>query len=537
VLELFSLAEPGNIYTRISNPTSDVFEKRMALLEGGVGALATSSGQAALTIAMMTILNAGDEVVSASTLYGGSYHLLGDTLPKFGIKATFVDSDDPAKVRAAITDKTRVLYAETIGNPKLNVLNIPALSAIAKEFKIPLIVDSTFATPYVCQPISHGADIVIHSATKWIGGHGTSIGGMIVDSGNFDWIKSGKFPGFVTPDPGYANMVYANDWGTLAFIVKARVQVMRDLGSCISPFNSFLLLLGLETLHVRMREHCNNTYAVAKFLAKHPLVSWVSYPGLPDHPTHDLAKKLFTNNLFGAVVVFGIRGGLAAGKKLIGNVGVWSHLANVGDSKSLIIHPASTTHLQLTKPELEACGVTEDLIRLGKFIFFFFFFFPHPFFSDVFFFFSAHTAVGLENIEDLITDLDQALYKAAPFPNLESVTGEGIDCNDEAIIKWVCSVSAQPHGDPPVVRPTVIAVIGLSDKETRPSYRVARKMQRLGYKIIPINPSHSQILGEKCYKSLAEIDHDVDVIQIFRAKEYSVELAREGCPLRIPYCC
>jgi O-acetylhomoserine (thiol)-lyase len=503
--ELFSLAEPGNIYTRISNPTNDVFEKRMALLEGGVGALATSSGQAALTITMLTILQAGDEIVSSSTLYGGSFHLLADTLTKFGIKSTFVDSSDPENFRQAITDKTRCIYAETIGNPKLNVLDISAVAKIAHDNKIPLIVDSTFTTPYLCQPVKFGADIIIHSATKWIGGHGTSIGGVIIDSGNFDWSKSGKFPGFVKPDASYNNMVYASDWGTLAFIVKARVQIMRDIGSCISPFNTFLLLMGLETLHVRMKEHSKNAMAVAKFLSKHPLVTWVNYPGLPDHTTHEIAKQYFRTDMFGAVVVFGIRGGLEAGKKFIEGLSIWSHLANVGDAKSLVIHPASTTHQQLTKDELEKCGVSEDLIRL---------------------------AVGLENIDDIITDLDQALFKSAPFVHPENVISDCIDCNDESIIRWVCSSSSQPHGNPPVTRPTVIAVIGLSDKEGRPSYRVARKMQRLGYKIIPINPLHSEILGEKCYKSLAEVDQLVDVIQVFRAKEYSVEIAQEALKVK-----
>jgi O-acetylhomoserine (thiol)-lyase len=326
--ELFSLDEPGNVYTRMSNPTTDVFEKRIALLEGGVGALATSSGQAAAMITMLTLLQAGDEIVAASTLYGGTYHLLADTLPKFGIRTTFVNPDAPDNFRAAMTERTRCVYAETIGNPNLNVLDIAGVAAVARAHKVPLVLDCTFTTPYLCQAFKHGCNIVLHSATKWIGGHGTSIGGIIVDGGNFDWARSGKFPGFTAPDPSYNNIVFADDFGTLAFIqkvrhtgcagvrmrvlrpgsragmhlssVQARVQMMRDLGACISPFNSFLLLLGVETLHVRMREHCANALRVATFLSTHPAVAWVKYPGLATHASYANAQRYLKDGWYGA---------------------------------------------------------------------------------------------------------------------------------------------------------------------------------------------------------------------------------------------
>nr|BBH94617.1 O-acetylhomoserine aminocarboxypropyltransferase [Thermogemmatispora argillosa] len=378
--DLFALRKFGNIYTRIMNPTQDAFERRMAALEGGVGALATASGQAAETLAILTIAEAGDEVVSSTSLYGGTYNLFRYTLPKLGITVRFVDSRQPEQFRAAITERTKAIYAEALGNPRLDMLDIEAVAAIAHEHGIPLIVDNTLPTPYLLQPLKHGADIVVHSATKFIGGHGTSIGGVIVDGGKFDW-ANGRFPGFTEPDPSYHGLRYVEAFGPLAYIVKARVQLMRDVGAAISPFNAWLFLQGLETLPLRMERHSQNALRIAEFLESHPAVSWVSYPGLPSHPQHELAKRYLTHG-YGAILGFGIKGGLEAGKMLIRHVELFSHLANVGDAKSLIIHPASTTHSQLTPDEQLETGVTPDFIRLS---------------------------IGLETVEDLIEDLDQAL--------------------------------------------------------------------------------------------------------------------------------
>jgi O-acetylhomoserine (thiol)-lyase len=380
---LFALKEQGYIYTRIHNPTVTVFEERVAQLEGGIGSLAVASGAAAITMAILNIAGAGDEIVSASTLYGGTYNLFANTLPKYGIKTHFVDPSNPENFRAAITPKTKAIFAETIGNPSLHVLDIEAVADIAHEAGIPLIVDNTFATPYLCRPIEHGADIVIHSATKWLLGNGTTLGGIIVDGGKFDW-NSPKFPDFITPDPSYHNLVYAEALGPAAYIVKARVQLLRDLGPAISPFNAFQLNLGLETLHVRMKEHIANTRKVVEYLNNHPAVEWVLYPEHDAHPDKHLTKKYLPKGA-GAIVVFGIKGGREAGTKLINHVKLWSHVANVGDAKSLIIHPASTTHQQLSAEDLKASGVTEDLIRLS---------------------------VGIENVDDLIEDLEQAIEAA-----------------------------------------------------------------------------------------------------------------------------
>jgi O-acetylhomoserine (thiol)-lyase len=380
---LFALKEAGYIYTRIHNPTVTVFEERVALLEGGVGALAVSSGMAAITLAILNIAQAGDEIVSASTLYGGTYNLFATTLPKYGIKVTLVDPDDPDNFKAAITDKTKAIFAETIGNPSLRVLDIKKVSDIAHAAGIPLIIDNTFATPYLCRPIEHGADIVIHSATKWLLGNGTTLGGVIVDGGKFDW-NSPKFPGFIEPDPSYHNLVYSEALGPVAYIIKARVQLLRDLGPSLSPQNAFQFILGLETLHVRMKEHIANTKEILNYLQQHPAIDWISYPGLEDHPDYELADKYLPKGA-GAVVVFGIKGGRDAGAKLIDSLELWAHVANVGDAKSLIIHPASTTHQQLDGEGLVASGVTEDLIRIS---------------------------VGIENAEDLIEDLEQAIEKA-----------------------------------------------------------------------------------------------------------------------------
>jgi O-acetylhomoserine (thiol)-lyase len=381
---LFALAEEGNIYTRIMNPTTDVFEKRVAALEKGVGALATASGQAAETLAILNIMGAGDELVSAAGLYGGTYNLFHYTLPKIGINVTFVDDRDPENFRAAITPKTKAVFAETVGNPSLNTLDIEGVAAVAHEAGIPLIIDNTLPSPYLVNPLEHGADVVVHSATKFIGGHGTTIGGVIVDGGKFPW-DNGKFPGFTEPDPSYHGLEIYPTLGELSFILKARIQMLRDYGPALSPFNSFLLLQGLETLPLRMTRHSENALAVAEFLRGHEKVNWVNYPGLPDHPSHQIATKYHRDGMCGAILGFGIDGGLEAGKKFIDRLELHSLLANVGDAKSLVIHPASTTHSQLSVDEQKATGVTDDYVRLS---------------------------VGIESIEDILADLDQALSGA-----------------------------------------------------------------------------------------------------------------------------
>lgn len=381
--DLFALKEPGYIYSRIHNPTVSVFEERVALLEGGVGALALASGQSAITLAILNLAQAGDEIVAASNLYGGTYNLFAVTLPKYGIEVKFVDPKDPENFRNAITDKTKAIFAETIGNPSLKVLDLEKVAAIAHENGVPLIIDNTFATPYLCRPIEHGADIVIHSATKWLLGNGTTMGGIIIDGGKFDW-NSPKFPGFTEPDPSYHDIVYSEAIGEAAYIIKARVQLLRDLGPAMSAQSAFQFTLGLETLHVRMKEHIANTKKVVEYLEAHPAVNWVLYPGHESHPDKALADKYLPKGT-GAVAVFGIAGGREAGAKLINSLQLWAHVANVGDAKSLIIHPASTTHQQLDEEGLKAAGVPEDLIRIS---------------------------IGIENAEDLIEDLEQAIEAA-----------------------------------------------------------------------------------------------------------------------------
>ncbi len=381
--DLFGLKEPGNIYTRIMNPTWSVLEERVAALEGGAAALVTSSGQAAETLAILNIAGAGDHIVASASLYGGTYNLLHYTLPRLGIETTFVDPADPANFRAAIQPNTKAVYAESLGNPKNDMLDLEAVAAIAHEANLPFIVDNTVTTPYLLRPIEWGADIVIHSLTKFLGGHGTSIGGIIVDSGKFDW-ASGRFPQYTQPDPSYHGLVPVEGFGKLAYILKARVQLLRDIGAALSPFNAFMILQGVETLGLRVQRHSDNAMKVAQFLAAHPAVNWVNYPGLPDHPTHALAQKYLRHG-FGAIIGFGINGGLEAGKRFIDSVQLLSHLANIGDAKSLVIHPASTTHQQLTEAEQIATGVTADFIRLS---------------------------IGLETIDDIIGDIDQALLSA-----------------------------------------------------------------------------------------------------------------------------
>jgi O-acetylhomoserine (thiol)-lyase len=379
---LFALKESGNIYTRIMNPTTDVLEQRLAALEGGVGGLAASSGHAAQTMTFLALCEAGDHIVTSSRLYGGTYNQFAYTLPRIGIDVTFVDPTDPLNFERAIRPNTKILYGETLGNPDISVFPFEEVSAIGQRYGIPLVIDNTFATPYLCRPIEWGANIVLHSTTKFLGGHGTTIGGAIVDGGNFNW-KSGRFANFTTPDPSYHGLVYG-DLGAPAFILKARVQILRDIGACQSPLNSWITLLGVETLSLRMERHVANTQKVAEFLAQHPCVSWVSYPGLTSHPDYERAKKYLPKGT-GAILGFGIKGGVEAGKRFIESLQLFSHLANVGDAKSLAIHPATTTHSQLSEEELPKAGVTPDFIRLS---------------------------VGLEDIEDILWDLDQALVKS-----------------------------------------------------------------------------------------------------------------------------
>ncbi len=378
---LFALQETGHIYTRISNPTTSIFENRMASLEGGIGALEVSSGHAAQVTAILTICEAGDHIVSSSTLYGGTVTQLKYSLPKLGIHTTLVDPGDPENFRRAIQPNTKIIYGETLSNPLVNIFPFEEVSAIAREVGIPLMIDNTFATPYLCRPFEWGADIITHSTTKFIGGHGTSIGGVIVDRGNFNWSKSGRFKNFTAPDPAYHNVVYADDFGPAAFISKARAGILRDFGTCQQPIASWWFLQGLETLSLRMEQHCKNAQRVAEFLESHSNVKWVMYSGLPNNPDHEKAKKYLPKGS-GAMLSFGVQGGREAGARFIDHLQLFSHVANLGDVKSLAIHPASTTHSQLTETEQLAAGVSPDLIRLS---------------------------VGLEDIEDILWDLDQAL--------------------------------------------------------------------------------------------------------------------------------
>ncbi|MGI6552759.1 MAG: O-acetylhomoserine aminocarboxypropyltransferase/cysteine synthase [Clostridia bacterium] len=377
---LFSLEEEGNIYTRIMNPTTDILEKRLSLLEGGMGALATASGQAAISLAICNLARQGDNIVASSSLYGGTVNLFTHTLPKWGIQVKWADPLNPEDFRQKIDKKTKAFYVETIGNPGLDIPNLEKLAETALQAGLPLIVDNTFASPYLCQPFRWGADIIIHSTTKYIGGHGNSLGGIIVDGGRFLWNKE-RFPEFNQPDPSYHGIIYQEEFQSAAFINKARLQLLRDLGPTLSPFNAFLLLQGLETLPLRMQRHCDNAMKVALYLADHPKVSWVNYPGLVDHPGHLQAKKYLQHG-FGGILTFGVKNGFEAAKRVIKATRLFLLVANVGDARSLIIHPASTTHQQLTEQQLAACGVTPDLIRIS---------------------------VGLEDIEDLLEDLEQAL--------------------------------------------------------------------------------------------------------------------------------
>lgn len=385
---LFGLKETGNIYSRIMNPTVDVFEQRVALLEGGTAAVALASGMAAIAFSILNVAEAGDEIITDSNIYGGTYNLFANTLPRYGITVKFVDGADPENFRAAITDKTKALFGEIIGNPSLNVFDVEKVANVAHENGIPLLIDNTFASPFGSNPIEFGADVIIHSATKWIGGHGTTIGGVVVDAGKFDWNNS-RFPNYTEADESYHGLRFGIDVPEAAFATKLRVQLLRDFGPTLSPESAHAFLQGLETLHLRLPKHSSNAQKVAEFLKQHPQVEWVNYIGFEDHPSHELAKK-YLKNTFGSIVNFGVKGGREAGRKVIDSVALWSHVANVGDAKSLIIHPASTTHQQLPQEELALSGVTEELIRLS---------------------------VGLEDPEDLIADLEQAI-KAAVLENV-----------------------------------------------------------------------------------------------------------------------
>ncbi len=449
---LFSLQEPGNIYTRVGNPTVDAFEQRIALLEDGVAAVATSSGMAAITLAILNLASAGDEIITDSNLYGGTYNLFAHTLPRYGINVKFVDGTDLQAFREAITPKTKAIFGEMITNPSLHVFDIEAVAEIAHEHQIPLIIDNTFA-PYMAKPLTWGADIVVHSATKWIGGHGTTIGGVIVDGGRFDW-SSGRFPSFTEPDQTYHGLRYV-ELGPPAYAIKLRAQLLRDIGACLSPQDAFLLLQGLETLHLRIERHNQNALEVAKYLQQHPAVDWVNYPGLPDHPSHSLAKKYFTQG-FGSVITFGIKGGREAGRQLIDHVKLWSHVANVGDAKSLIIHPASTTHQQLDSEALKKSGVSEELIRLS---------------------------VGLEATKDILHDLDQAIAKATNQPPLLK---EG----EQEAIRWLLhSPFIRESGD---IRRKVIALIN-----PNPDQNKIKKLKAFGFEVHPVtNEGLTDIPGQ-----------------------------------------
>lgn len=379
--DLFDLKVPGDIYTRLTNPTTQVLEERMAMLEGGVGALCLSSGQAASTTAILNIAQAGDEIVASSTLYGGTYNLLGVTLAKLGIKTTFVQSEDPAEYQKAITSKTKCIFTETVGNPKINIVDLEALAKVAHDNDIPLIVDNTVPSPYLCKPFEHGADIIVHSLTKYVSGHGNSMGGVVIDSGKFDWAKSGKFPDMTEPDPSYHGLSYTKSFKEAAFIVKARGQLIRDLGNCMSPFNAYLTLLGLETLHLRMQRVSDSALKVAKYLETHSAIECVNYPGLESDDYHELAKKYLPKGA-SSLVAFRVKGGKDAGVKFIEKAKLMIHATNIGDARSIITYPALTTHRQLNDEQLTSCGISDDFMRLS---------------------------VGLEDVEDIIEDLNQAL--------------------------------------------------------------------------------------------------------------------------------
>lgn len=469
---LFGLKEPGNIYSRIGNPTVAVFEERMAALEDGVAAVATSSGMAAITLAILNIAKAGDEIIADSNLYGGTYILFDKTLPKYGIKVNFVDGTDPQAIEQAITSKTKAIFGEIITNPSLNVFDVETIGVIARNHGIPLIIDNTFA-PYMTKPLTWGADIVVHSATKWIGGHGTTIGGVIVDSGRFDWSHP-RFPEFNEPDDSYNGFRYV-DASPAAFATKVRVQLLRDIGACLSPQNAFLFLQGLETLHLRIERHNDNAHKVANFLNEHPAIEWINYPGLESHPSHDLAEKYFKHGA-GSIITFGIKGGRESGRKLIDSVRLFSHVANVGDAKSLIIHPASTTHQQLSKEDLVKSGTPEELIRLS---------------------------IGLEGIDDILTDLDQAIAQATE-EKLKIIPSEA-----DLVRSLLSSPFIREEG---AVRKKVIA-IAEPNQESSERASQFEKLQSLGFHVISIGTDTS-LFTKETYKELQDVPSQVDIVVV-----------------------
>lgn len=472
---LFALAEPGNIYTRIMNPTTDAFEQRIAALEDGVAAVAVASGMAAITYAILNIAGTGDEIVADSNLYGGTYSLFVNTLPKYGITVRLVDGTDPLAVKAAINEKTKAVFGETITNPSLNVFDIETIADIAHEHDIPLIIDNTFA-PYFAKPIHWGADIVVHSATKWIGGHGTSIGGVVIDAGRFNW-NNKKFPGFTEPDASYGGVKFA-DLGAPAFALKLRVQLLRDTGAAISPHNSFLLIQGLETLHLRIKKHNENAIGVTHFLENHPGVNWVTHPSQKDHPTYNLATKYFKDG-FGSIITFGIKGGLDSGRKLIDNIRLWSHVANVGDAKSLIIHPASTTHQQLDPEGLKKSGVTEDLVRL---------------------------AIGIEDLDDILYYLDEAIaFATGEEKTIKTTHNDAID--------WLFKT---PFDRTEGLRNKTIAVVGIDNQFT-----YVNSLKKSGYNVIKVTNSVTKTLEDNQVDVIYTTDHNVSKDEYKAFKEHS----------------
>ncbi|WP_047980579.1 O-acetylhomoserine aminocarboxypropyltransferase/cysteine synthase family protein [Ornithinibacillus contaminans] len=449
---LFGLKETGNIYTRIMNPTVDAFEQRVALLEDGVAAVATASGAAAITLAILNIAGAGDEIVADSNLYGGTYNLFAKTLPKYGIQVKFVDGTKPEEINQAITDKTKAVFGEIITNPSLNIFDVEQVATICHQKHVPLIIDNTFGTPYLSKPLTWGADIVVHSATKWIGGHGNSIGGIVVDGGRFNWNHE-RFPEFTEPDESYHGLRYV-DVGPAAYATKLRVQLLRDIGASLSPQNAFLFLQGLETLHLRIERHNENANLLANYLNNHPAVEWVNYPGLPNHPSHELAKK-YLKGSYGSIITFGITGGRETGRKVIDSVQLWSHVANVGDAKSLIIHPASTTHQQLNADDLKKSGVTEELIRLS---------------------------VGIESIEDIIFDLGQAIAKATNTSNTRVPS-------EASVVNWVLqSPFDRSNGS---LRKKTIAIL---TNNTDPDFtQTIARLKNFGYDVIALTDIASEL--------------------------------------------
>lgn len=477
---LFGLTESGNIYSRMMNPTVDAFENRVALLEDGVAAVATASGMAAITLAILNIAEAGDEIITDSNLYGGTFNLFDQTLPKYGINVVFVDGTDPENFRAAITDKTKAIFAETITNPSLYVFDIEAVANIAHENGIPLLIDNTFATPYGANPIKWGADVVIHSATKWIGGHGTSIGGLVIDGGRFNW-NNGKFPGFTEPDESYHGIRFGTDVGPAAFAVKLRVQLLRDMGPALSPQNAFYFLQGLETLNLRVKRHSENTERVVKYLLDHPQVDWVNYPGLESNPSFPLAEKYLTDT-YGSIITFGVKGDREVGRQVIDHVKLFSHVANVGDAKSLIIHPASTTHQQLSAEGLEASGVSETLIRLS---------------------------IGLESYADIVADLDQAIAHATGTePTIKTTL-------DDAV-RWALESPFAREADG--IRPKNIVVAGDHSK-----HNCLKKLAKLGFQYTDLtnNDQPIDILFVVDPSAVHKLPSDAKIVWFRSQEDYS----------------